>query len=108
MPIRSFPDPRETDDDGIVAVGGDLHPDSLLLAYRQGIFPWPDPSFAMMIWACPKERAILDFDALHIPRSLKRAQKQSLFRFTIDQAFEDVIARCSAQPRPDQDGTWIT
>lgn len=108
MAITKFPDPRETPDDGIVAVGGDLQPESLLLAYRSGIFPWPDPSFAMMIWACPKERGILEFSELHVPRSLERARKKAPFTFTIDRAFNAVIAYCSALPRPDQDGTWIT
>ncbi|MBI3557508.1 MAG: leucyl/phenylalanyl-tRNA--protein transferase [Deltaproteobacteria bacterium] len=108
MPVTKFPDPRETDTDGIVAVGGDLHVESLLLAYRQGIFPWPDPSFAEVIWACPAQRGILDFTRLHVPRSLKAAQKKTSFRFTIDKAFDVVIALCAGMPRPDQDGTWIT
>lgn len=59
-------------------------------------------------WYCPPERAILDFSQLHIPRSLARLRRRSGFNFTIDRAFEQVIAACRAAPRPGQDGTWIT
>jgi leucyl/phenylalanyl-tRNA--protein transferase len=107
VPIRAFPDPRSADRDGIVAIGGDLHPESLLLAYRQGIFPWPVAGLPML-WVCPAERAILEFAALHVPRSLQRAQRQSRLRFTVDVAFSSVIRACARAPRPGQEGTWIT
>ena len=107
MPIVAFPDPRNANADGVVAVGGDLHPDSLLLAYRQGIFPWPVHGLPLL-WFCPPERAILEFANLHIPRSLARARKQTTLRFTIDAAFPAVIRACAEAPRPGQDGTWIT
>lgn len=80
-PITAFPHPDEADENGIVAVGGDLHPESLLLAYRSGIFPWPTPDFDMMIWASPEERGILDFADLHIPKSLAKEQKKTTFYF---------------------------
>lgn len=108
MPITKFPDPSEADENGILAIGGDLHPESLLLAYKNGIFPWPDPSFPQLIWASPAQRGILEFSEIHVPRSLKRAQNKNPYRFTIDRAFDTVIALCSAMPRPEQDGTWIT
>ncbi len=107
MPILRFPDPRSATPEGIVAVGGDLHPDSLLLAYRQGIFPWPSPGYPLL-WFCPPERAVLEFEALHVPRSLRAARRQSGLRFTFDKAFTDVIQSCAAMARPGQDGTWIT
>lgn len=107
MPIVAFPDPCSASADGIVAVGGDLHPDTLLLAYRQGIFPWPVDGLPLL-WFCPAERAILEFDNLHIPRSLARARKQTSLRFTIDAAFPAVIRACAQAPRPGQEGTWIT
>ena len=107
MPIVAFPDPLTANADGIVAVGGDLHPDSLLLAYRQGIFPWPVDGLPLL-WFCPAERAILEFADLHVPRSLARARKRSTLRFTIDAAFPAVIRACAEAPRPGQDGTWIT
>ncbi|HXQ24063.1 MAG TPA: leucyl/phenylalanyl-tRNA--protein transferase [Candidatus Acidoferrales bacterium] len=107
MPVGEFPDPRSASPEGIVAVGGDLHPQSLLLAYRQGIFPWPVPGLPLL-WFCPPERGILELSALHIPRSLRRARRQTTFRFTIDGAFPAVIRACAGAPRPGQDGTWIT
>jgi len=107
MAIAAFPDPRSANADGIVAVGGDLHPDSLLLAYRQGIFPWPVDRLPLL-WFCPAERAILEFADLHIPRSLARARMRTTLRFSIDMAFPAVIRACAEAPRPRQDGTWIT
>src|SRR5208337_2106100 len=107
MPVAEFPDPRSANRDGIVAVGGDLHPQSLLLAYRQGIFPWPVEGFPLL-WFCPAERGVLEFQDLHLPRSLARACRQSALRFSIDAAFAEVIRACAATPRPGQDGTWIT
>ena len=107
MPVAEFPDPRSANRDGIVAVGGDLHPRSLLLAYRQGIFPWPVEGFPLL-WFCPAERGVLEFRELHLPRSLLRARRQTVLRFSIDAAFAEVIRACAATPRPGQDGTWIT
>ena len=60
MPVARFPDPRTDHPDGLVAVGGDLHPQSLLLAYRQGIFPWPHQGYPLL-WFSPPERGILEF-----------------------------------------------
>jgi leucyl/phenylalanyl-tRNA--protein transferase len=107
MPVAEFPDPRSANRDGIVAVGGDLHPYSLRLAYRQGIFPWPVEGFPLL-WFCPAERGVLEFHELHLPRSLLRACRQTALRFSFDQAFPKVIRACAATPRPGQDGTWIT
>lgn len=93
--------------DDIVAVGADLEPSTLLGAYRRGIFPWPVEGLPML-WFCPRERAVLDFARLHVPRSLARARRQTTLRFSIDSDFPAVIAACAATPRPVQDGTWIT
>jgi leucyl/phenylalanyl-tRNA--protein transferase len=107
MPIVAFPDPYRTSPDGIVAVGGDVHPDSLLLAYRQGIFPWPHDGLPLL-WFCPARRAVLEFSDLRVSDRLARERRNTPLRFTIDDAFEDVIDACRATPRPGQDGTWIT
>jgi leucyl/phenylalanyl-tRNA--protein transferase len=96
-----------TSSDDIVALGGDLEPETLRQAYRSGVFPWPADDLPLL-WFCPRERAILEFARLHVGRSLARARRRSRLRFTIDAAFADVIARCAAEPRPGQDGTWIT
>src|SRR5262249_24527993 len=90
VPVVEFPDPRSASPEGIVAVGGDLHPQSLLLAYRQGIFPWPVEGLPLL-WFSPAERGVLEFATLHVPRSLARARRRSLLRFTIDTAFAAVI-----------------
>ncbi len=108
MPIRAFPDPNETDEEGVLAIGGDLEPESLVLAYSQGIFPWPISAKLPLVWFSPPRRAVLEFDALHLPRSLKAAQKRAKFTLTLDQAFASVIRECARQPRPGQKGTWIT
>ncbi len=107
MVIVRFPDPRTADAQGIVAAGGDLEPASLLLAYRQGIFPWPVEGLPLL-WFCPPARGVLEFDALHVPRRLARARAHTTLRFTIDTVFPTVIRRCATVPRPGQHGTWIT
>lgn len=96
-----------TSSDDIVALGGNLEPATLREAYRNGVFPWPAEDLPLL-WFCPRERAILEYDRLHVGRSLARARRQAPFTFTIDGAFEDVILHCAAEPRPGQDGTWIT
>ncbi len=118
MPITKFPNPREAPPDGLLAIGGDLHPASLILAYSKGIFPWPvpDPDSApgseesemILAWFSPDPRAILDFSVLHLPRSLAKAGRNAGFHFTLDQAFDQVIEACAQVPRPGQPGTWIT
>ena len=112
MPIARFPDPRRASPEGLLAVGGDLHPDSLLLAYRSGIFPWPIEGMPLP-WFCPPERAILEFSRLHIPRSLRGARNRATLRFSVDEAFGQVIRACADTPRYEPgrkkpSGTWIT
>jgi leucyl/phenylalanyl-tRNA--protein transferase len=110
MPIVRFPDLSLATPEGIIAVGGDLHPDSLRLAYSQGIFPWPQPG-CPLLWFSPDPRAILEFDRLHVSKSLQYAKRQASrkgWTFTIDRAFGDVVRLCAQVPRFGQLGTWIT
>jgi leucyl/phenylalanyl-tRNA--protein transferase len=100
-----FPDPRAARGD-VIAVGDDLRVETLVEAYRHGIFPWPTDE-GPLPWFSPRRRAVLPFDAIHVGRSLRRAARQSGLRFTIDHDFESVIHACAAAPRPGQDGTWI-
>jgi len=93
--------------DDIVAVGGDLRPETLLRAYRQGVFPWPVEGLPLL-WFCPRERAVLEHDRLHVGRSLGRARRRTGLRFTIDANFPAVIRGCATSPRPGPPGTWIT
>ena len=107
MALIQFPDPRTASPEGIVAIGGDLHPDSVMAAYRQGIFPWPVERLPLL-WFSPPERGVLEFAELHLPRSLKGARRAGGLAFTIDRAFSAVIRGCATSPRPGQHGTWIT
>jgi len=93
--------------DDVVAVGGTLDPATLLLAYRRGIFPWPVEGLPML-WFCPRMRAILEVERLHVARRLARTRRTTALRFTIDGAFDAVIRACAETPRPGQDSTWIT
>jgi leucyl/phenylalanyl-tRNA--protein transferase len=94
-------------EEDIVAAGGDLRCETLIAAYRQGIFPWPAEDLPLL-WYCPQNRALLRFEKLHIGRNLAKARRRTELRFTIDTAFTDVINQCASRSRPDQDGTWIT
>lgn len=102
-----LPDVRASDFGDIVAVGGSLHPVNLVAAYRRGIFPWPIEGWPLT-WFCPRERAVLDFRDLHVPRSLARERKRTRLRFTIDADFAGVVRGCALALRPEQEGTWIT
>ncbi len=100
----SFPNPQRADEEGLVAVGGDLSVPRLLLAYRSGIFPWTaDP----ITWWSPDPRAILELQEFHVSRSLSRVLRQETFRATYDEAFEQVITACAA-PAPGRRETWIS
>lgn len=107
MPVAFFPDPNEATEDGIVAFGGDLHPETLRLAYRSGIFPWPHRGLPLL-WFSPDPRGVLDFENLHVGERLARKKRNTPLTFTIDTAFEAVIEACRSTPRPEQDGTWLT
>jgi len=102
-----FPEVRGSDFGDIVAVGGSLHPDNLIAAYRSGIFPWPIEGWPLT-WFCPRERAVLDFKDLHVPRRLARERRRTQLGFTIDADFASVVRACALAERPEQEGTWIT
>ncbi|HEY9149013.1 MAG TPA: leucyl/phenylalanyl-tRNA--protein transferase [Gammaproteobacteria bacterium] len=103
-----FPDPQYAlvEPDGLLAVGGDLSPARLLNAYRQGIFPWYSDGQPILWWS-PNPRCVLYPEQLKVSRSLRKTLRKQPFQVTLDRAFAEVIAACS-EPRPDQDGTWIT
>jgi len=99
-----FPDPAGARGDGLVAVGGDLAPERLLLGYRSGVFPW---SAGPVTWWSPDPRAIFPLDGIHVSRSLDRTLRQGRFSVTVDQAFPAVIRACATAFRGGQP-TWIT
>ena len=103
----AFPDPRLAEPDGLLAVGGDLSPARLLLAYGAGIFPWYDPHSPILWWS-PPERALVFPGEEHCSRRTRRALRQAGFEVRRDTCFEAVIGHCARIPRPGQDGTWIT
>lgn len=100
-----FPPVESADDEGLLAVGGDLSIDTLLQAYRGGIFPWPIEGYPLL-WFAPPERAILSFDDFHVSRSLRKQMKNAKCVVTIDKAFEEVLRACAA-PREYESETWI-
>ncbi|MCH9681555.1 MAG: leucyl/phenylalanyl-tRNA--protein transferase [Deltaproteobacteria bacterium] len=102
-----FPDTAQATADGLLAVGGDLSPERLLLAYRSGIFPWYSDD-RPILWWCPSPRLILLPENLHVGRSLRKTQRRAPYRLSLDEAFPDVIRACAKAARPGQFGTWIT
>ena len=102
----TFPPLEAASPEGLLAVGGDLNPDRLLSAYRQGVFPWFSDGQPILWWS-PDPRAILYPADLHISRSLRKSLRTQGFAVTADRAFDDVIQRC-AESRNAREGTWIT
>lgn len=93
---------------GLLALGGDLHPRRLLNAYRHGIFPWYSHGEPILWWS-PDPRAVFETTRFALPRRLRRTLRAgSAWRLSADRAFEAVIAACASSPRPGQSGTWIT
>jgi leucyl/phenylalanyl-tRNA--protein transferase len=99
----AFPDPEESDAEGLLAVGGDLSPARLLCAYERGIFPWYAEGLPPMWWS-PDPRAVIDQRSLHVSKSLDRELRRGTFRVTMNQAFERVMRECGEDR---DDGTWI-
>ena len=98
-----FPDPNLSDDEGVLAIGGDLAPARLLYAYEHGIFPWYDEGLPPMWWS-PNPRTILDPEHLHVSRSMQRVLRSGRFQVTTDRAFRQVMVECG---RERESGTWI-
>jgi leucyl/phenylalanyl-tRNA---protein transferase len=112
MPVYRLPEPivfppiDRAEENGLLAIGGDLSPERLLTAYREGIFPWYNEGEPILWWS-PDPRFVLLPDELRISRSMRQFLKKGIVRVTFDRAFQDVIAACQ-KSRPGQDGTWIT
>jgi leucyl/phenylalanyl-tRNA---protein transferase len=102
----AFPPVSTAEPDGLLAIGGDLSIERLLLAYRNGIFPWYEGRD--ILWWCPDPRFVLFPDEIKVSKSMKQLQKKNAFEFTINKAFTEVIAHCKTMTRRGQEGTWIT
>ncbi len=101
-----FPPVDMAEGDGLLAIGGDLSPQRLLLAYRNGIFPWYEGDY--ILWWCPDPRFVLFPDELKITKDIKKLIDNDAFTFSVNQAFKEVIHHCKEIKRPGQRGTWIT
>ena len=102
-----FPSPRSANEHGVVAYGGDLNPNRIIQAYKQGIFPWFE-SDDNLLWWSPNPRMILYPEKIKISKSLKLVIKKNTFKVTFNKDFEEVIESCSNIKRLGQKGTWIT
>ncbi|MDB5250143.1 MAG: leucyl/phenylalanyl-tRNA--protein transferase [Segetibacter sp.] len=101
-----FPPVKEALADGLLAIGGDLSVNRLLMAYKAGIFPWFDGEIP--VWWCPDPRFVLLPDELRVSKSMNVLLKRKAFEFTTNKAFTAVIKACKEKEREGQDGTWIT
>jgi leucyl/phenylalanyl-tRNA--protein transferase len=102
-----FPEPELADEDGLLAVGGDLSPERLILAYKNGIFPWFSDE-SPILWYAPHERFVLFPEKLKVSKTMRKLLKTDKFKITFNTAFPDVIRACATISREDQLGTWIT
>ena len=102
-----FPPVSQANRDGILAIGGDLSTERLLLAYKSGIFPWFDPGDPILWWS-PNPRMVLFLDELIVSKSMRNILNRNVFTVTFNQNFRDVISHCQNVKRDGQNGTWIT
>ena len=102
-----FPPVSHAEEDGLLAVGGDLTAPRLLEAYRSGIFPWYSDSSPILWWA-PDPRFVITPDSFRMGRTLRKEVRALDFHWTFNTQFEGVMKACAVQERPGQDGTWIT
>ena len=102
-----FPSPEDAEPDGLLAIGGDLSSERLLLAYQCGIFPWYSEGQPILWWS-PDPRLILEPEEFHVSHRLRQILNKETFQVTFDRAFASVIQACAVAPRKGQDGTWIT
>ena len=101
-----FPDPHLGDEDGCIAVGGDLSIDRLLLAYQHGIFPWYAFRYDEPTWYCPMQRFVIFPDEIHVSHSMRTLMNKGIYRLSFNEDFEGVIRQCG-QLRIDEDQAWL-
>lgn len=105
--IIEFPNANEATEDGLLAIGGDLRPDRLILAYKSGIFPWFEEGQSILWWS-PDPRFVLFPEKLKVSKSMRQVLRNSGFVVTVNKSFSQVIKECSKSKRDGQSGTWIT
>lgn len=104
----AFPDVSQANVDGLLAVGGDLSPERLLLAYQNGIFPWFNEDEGLILWWSPDPRMVLYPNEIKISKSMRKVLRDKTFTLTKNTCFEKVVQLCATVDRHDQEGTWIT
>ena len=102
----AFPDPRLGEPDGLLAIGGDLSVDRLLLAYSNGIFPWYAFRQGVIEWWCPMQRFVIFPNEIHVSHSMRTLMNRQKYKITVNQAFEKVIKHCG-DLRKDEEGAWL-
>lgn len=102
----NFPDPNLADEEGILAIGGNLEEDTLIKAYSNSLFPWFEPD-SPIIWWTPNPRFVLFPENIRIQKSMRSIFNSKKFEFRYNTCFEEVLKQCASVPRKDQDGTWI-
>ncbi len=102
-----FPDTALAEEDGLLAIGGDLSPERLIIAYQSGIFPWFSDD-EPICWYAPNERCVIFPEKVFISKSMQKIIYSKVFQVTVNTAFEKVISACRLNPRKEGNGTWIT
>lgn len=101
-----FPNPKYGEEDGFLAIGGDLSIDRLILAYSNGIFPWYSFREGLIEWWCPMDRFVIFPNKIHISHSMRTLINKGRYKMSMDMAFNDVIHACG-KLRIDQEGAWL-
>lgn len=106
--ILEFPDPHYGEEDGLIAVGGDLSIDRLLLAYSNGIFPWFGFKDEPILWWCPMQRFVIFPNEIHVSHSMRQLIRSDKYRVSVNEAFDDVIENCGkSDGRNTMKGAWL-
>lgn len=105
--LLAFPDPALAEEDGLLAIGGGLEPERLMLAYHNGIFPWYNDD-EPICWYAPHERCVIFPGEVVISKSMQKVLRKNIFEIKVNAAFEAVIENCQQVKRKGVDGTWIT
>jgi len=104
----AFPELNKANSEGLLAVGGDLSPERLLLAYQSGIFPWFNKDDAIILWWSPNPRMVLYPKKIRISKSMRKVLRDEVFTLTKNTCFSTVLDHCAGVIRKEQEGTWIT
>jgi leucyl/phenylalanyl-tRNA--protein transferase len=107
MPVK-FPSVDEASPEGLLAIGGDLSPETIRMAYTQGIFPWPISKSSPLTWFSPDPRGILKLDDFHLSKSFRKFLKKQSYQIKFNEDFDQIIHHCAKVKRNHESGTWIT